>query len=966
MNLTETWLKKEIQDEKIPKFTTYRSDRKGGKTKGGGAAIYLKDGFEAKVIMEDYVESCEIIGIHIDKINVINIVVYRPPDTKIAVFTPIMNKIEKLLSEMEMERPEPVVIITGDFNFPFIDWRRNDIGACSWKIKSDTYGTQDEKMQFYKMMEVMDKYHLVQTIQEPTRKKNTLDLVFTNDISVFTQIEVTRTIMSDHDLIEITTNIEEKENHLNNKENMEAMEENDLRQLNFHNEKVPWSLIKQILKELDWNRIFEGRNNEECTHIFIEIIKKICIDLIPRKNNKCKNKIPRERKKLLNRIKMLKRKRHCSRNKNEKKGIEESIIETELKLSEHRNQERNMNEERVIENMKDNPKILFDYIKKQKHKDKKIGPLKVGEEYIYDTREICKILVEQYNSQYSRSKSTEKITEREINDIKEGDLEDIDFDEDDIAKAIDKLNKNSAAGPDGIPSIFLINTKNYIKTPLKIILRKSIDEGVIPDLFKLAYITPIHKGGSKLNPANYRPVSLTSHVMKVFERVLKVQIVKHLETNDLLKNNQHGFVSGRSTQTQLLQHYSDVFEALSEGVRIDTVYLDFAKAFDKVNHDILQKKMTTHGIKGKIGVWIKNFLQNRKYRVVANGVMSEEQDVISGVPQGTVLASIFFIIMISDIDENLKNSITRLFADDTKMSAKIRTEEDIDLLQRDLDNVYKWADENLMEFNESKFEKMSHGHLGNIKEGIYKTESGKEIKSNKTIKDLGVLTSEDVSFKEHTEDVVKSSKIRSGMLLRVFETRKPELMLKMFGSYVRSKVEYCSLIWNPWKKEDVDKLERIQKNFTSKIEGLERMDYHQRLERLGLYSLERRRERFLIINAWQQLEGIKENVLGLKMGKLGRRRCIKSSTIPTTINNGNRTMIQNSTARQMERLFNALPYRLQTITKVKTETFKRKLDGWLREVPDTPKIDDYGATVSARTNSIVDQKKSRKTRVKRN
>ena len=369
-----------------------------------------------------------------------------------------------------------------------------------------------------------------------------------------------------------------------------------------------------------------------------------------------------------------------------------------------------MNEERVIENMKDNPKILFDYIKKQKHKDKKIGPLKVGEEYIYDTREICKILVEQYNSQYSRSKSTEKITEREINDIKEGDLEDIDFDEDDIAKAIDKLNKNSAAGPDGIPSIFLINTKNYIKTPLKIILRKSLDEGVIPELFKLAYITPIHKGGSKLNPANYRPVSLTSHVMKVFERVLKVQIAKHLETNNLINNNQHGFVSGRSTQTQLLQHYSDVFEALSEGVRIDTVYLDFAKAFDKVNHNILQKKMTSHRIKGKIGIWIKNFLQNRKYRVVANGVMSEEQDVISGVPQGTVLASIFFIIMISDIDENLKNSITRLFADDTKMSAKIRTEEDIDLLQRDLDSVYKWADENLVEFNESKFEKMNHGH----------------------------------------------------------------------------------------------------------------------------------------------------------------------------------------------------------------------------------------------------------------
>ena len=308
---------------------------------------------------------------------------------------------------------------------------------------------------------------------------------------------------------------------------------------------------------------------------------------------------------------------------------------------------------------------------------------------------------------------------------------DIYFCENDIVVAINKLNKNSAAGPDGIPSVFLINTKESIKVPLKLILRKSIDEGVVPEVFKLAYIAPVHKGGSKLDPANFRPLSLTSHVMKVFERVLKVELVRHLETNDLLKQNQHGFIAGRSTQTQLLQHYTDVFEAISEGVRLDTIYLDFAKAFDKVNHDILLKKITNHGIKGKIGMWIKDFLFNRKYRVMANGVMSEEQDVVSGVPQGTVLASIFFIIMISDIDENLKNSIVGLFADDTRVSAKIKSKEDEDLLQQDLDMIYEWAEENLMEFNENKFEKMSHGTTRDIEEGSYRTGSGKEIKPKK-------------------------------------------------------------------------------------------------------------------------------------------------------------------------------------------------------------------------------------------
>ena len=123
-----------------------------------------------------------------------------------------------------------------------------------------------------------------------------------------------------------------------------------------------------------------------------------------------------------------------------------------------------------------------------------------------------------------------------------------------------------------------------------IILRKSMDECKIPYIFKFAYVTPLHKGGSKMNPANYRPISLTSHIMKVSERVIKMHIIKHLQDNNLIKQNQHGFVSGRSTQTQLLQHYNDVFEALLEDTRIDNIYLDFAKAFNKVNHHILVKK----------------------------------------------------------------------------------------------------------------------------------------------------------------------------------------------------------------------------------------------------------------------------------------------------------------------------------------------------------------------------------------
>ncbi|CAL4151021.1 unnamed protein product [Meganyctiphanes norvegica] len=142
--------------------------------------------------------------------------------------------------------------------------------------------------------------------------------------------------------------------------------------------------------------------------------------------------------------------------------------------------------------------------------------------------------------------------------------------------------------------------------------------------------------------------------------------------------------------------------------------------------------------------------------------------------------------------------------------------------------------------------------------------------------------------------------------------------------------------------------------------GLDQLDYHQRLKKLNLYSLERRRERYLIINAWQQIEGLTENVLGLKARRLGRSRRIVSAKIPIGINGKrikerDRTLIHNSTARKSERLFNVLPQSIRNITKTTTETFKRHLDKWLSSIPDTPKIDGYGANVAAETNSIFHQ-----------
>ena len=187
---------------------------------------------------------------------------------------------------------------------------------------------------------------------------------------------------------------------------------------------------------------------------------------------------------------------------------------------------------------------------------------------------------------------------------------------------------------------------------LKIIMKKSLANSDIPASWKEAFITPIYKRkGEKSDPSQYRPISLTSQIIKLLERILRVYIIEYLEANDSLPDSQHGFRPNRSTVSQLLEQYERIIEALSNKSNIDIIMLDYSKAFDKINHSILLFKLKKLGISGQIAKWIGNFLLNRTQRVVINGHLSTPSTVISGVPQGTILGPVLFLIYIADIGD---------------------------------------------------------------------------------------------------------------------------------------------------------------------------------------------------------------------------------------------------------------------------------------------------------------------------
>lgn len=413
----------------------------------------------------------------------------------------------------------------------------------------------------------------------------------------------------------------------------------------------------------------------------------------------------------------------------------------------------------------------------------------------------------------------------------------------DIFESLNSLNNNLSAGPDLIPNIFLQHCKYVLVTPLHYLFNLSLSSGIFPTYWKSSIVSPIHKNSDSANVINYRPISLLSLIPKLFEDLVSKQIIPTL--NLKIINEQHGFRTSRSTSTNLLVFTQFINDAFANGHQVDVIFTDLSKAFDSVSHIILKDKLRAFGICDPLLSWLFSYFSDRSQIVKYRNYYSHSFPQTSGVPQGSHLSPILFLIYINDITLSYSNML--LFADDLKIFRTVRSTDDVNLLQSDLNSLSKWCDQNNLALNAKKCKVMSFNRSHSKILSTYCIYN-EPLEKVSNFKDLGVFFDTKLTFDTHINFVKNKSLKQLGFIkfsCGNFSNRNALILL--YTSYIRSSLDYCSIVWSPYLLKHKSSLETVQNKFLGflcyrcNIPRIPHTSYVPILEILCLDSLELRR-----------------------------------------------------------------------------------------------------------------------------
>ena len=453
-----------------------------------------------------------------------------------------------------------------------------------------------------------------------------------------------------------------------------------------------------------------------------------------------------------------------------------------------------------------NSKNFWRYMKSMRKDHTGVAPLKSPAGLASDARDKAEILNHQFMSVFTREDTT-TLPEKEPSPYPA--MPNIQISVFGVQKLLMKIAPKKASGPDLLPARFLKEMAEPVSPILAFIYQQSLDQGEVPHDWREANVSPVFKKGDKGQAVNYRPVSLTSIVCKVLEHIIVSCALDHLDHHNILVDCQHGFRSRRSCDTQLIITSHDLAISLHNRKQVDMAILDFSKAFDKVAHQRLLQRLDYYGIRSNTQAWIKSFLSNRSQRVVVDGVASDSGPVLSGVPQGTVLGPLLFLLYINNITQGISSKM-RLFADDCLVYREISSDQDTIALQHDLNTLMDWGKTWLMAFNIDKCHIM-RVTLARKKRIVHDyTMGGSLLHVAENSPYLGVNINNKLSWNEHVDKITAKARRTLGFLRRNLQGCPKKIKEQAYTSLVRPPLEYCCPIWDPHTIKGIKKVEAVQ------------------------------------------------------------------------------------------------------------------------------------------------------------
>ena len=830
--ITESHLTSSVASSfvKVPHFNLLRSDVKGHVHKHGVCAFIHEDILIDKV---SYPMS-NVLLFRLAKYDVYFLVVYRPPS-----YTTAEN--EELAGVLQEQILGKEIIILGDFNLPNIEW-------TSREIPSSHVPPLD-----LMFLDVFTSCGLVQWVSEPTFPKsgNTLDLLLTTEKDRVGRVDIVEPLPAcDHcpvlfdyvfegDHVDIVTD--------------------GLEKFAWHRGKYP--KLNDLFSEVDWN--FELTHLNACSSFdkFAGIVQAGISECIPHKKVQAKDKPPWRTNPppSLTRVKQeawakYKRARLYSGRKSSA-AMEAfksfASINKDLRCFEVKSQAQYENG--LIDRFKENPKLLHSYISSKKSNPSSVGPLKLPSgELCSDPLAVAECLAASFSSVFC--KGTPMC--QESHQVHDGHIDPVNVSAEGVEARLLSLDSNTAMGPDSIHPLVLKNCAKQLARPLSIIFKRSLGEGLVPKAWKRSVVVPIFKKGHRFVPLNYRPVSLTPICCKTLEHMIADHMMDYLSEHDLLSHHQFGFRRGRSTVEQLLLVYEDIYRVIDSGKTADLILFDYSKAFDKVCHQILLEKLKSIGIDGKLLNWITSFLEGREMQVAVKGQLSSCRPVESGVPQGSVLGPLLFLIYINHIGSKLTSNY-KIFADDLKLYACVKPSLSgacpgvAQSIQADINTLHHTSESWGLTLNREKCAVLRFTRNSREQVPPEYFLDGSPLPICRTHSDLGLMVDDKLKFHDHISSVAHKAYGLCQSFLKSTVCRTPEFMMFLLTSHVRPLMEYASCVWNTGYKEDLRKLERVQRMWTRQIKGLEGLHYGERLSELSLFSVQGRLLRADLIQYWK-------------------------------------------------------------------------------------------------------------------